>query len=342
MALIPITFDADDTTNVKKGKVRGQDLAAFLSISMPREAGILDMLGDDPCGQYGGINIASGYATLTLHQGYINIFGRCIYIEEGTQVQIALPESGTVNGTFGIRINLAQGGSSEVTWFTKTTTLQMDNLLNNTTTGIYEFKLYNYTATATSLTLKEKTSEIIENINDYLNGDNFVTQNVGDYSNKLATTKFVKNEISQGMGNIKLNIDLEIRFNDKIFLSNLNGLGTFTRLNNNRYIWQGFLIGDQSNTGAALTGAGNKIYTKLTNNSLIEGNRVSIVPADSSYGVLLWFDIDQNRISTFVDCNKLMSTDGAKVMFSETRKDKSFAGASFAFNAVTLVLEKEA
>ena len=122
--MIPITFNKDDLNNVKKGNVRGQDLASFLSISMPKEAGVLDIF-DDPCG-YVQITPTTGYATVTMKKGYVNIFGRCIYVEQGEQVQIALPENGSVTGTFGIRVNLGESGANEVTWFTKTTTLRQE------------------------------------------------------------------------------------------------------------------------------------------------------------------------------------------------------------------------
>ena len=164
--MIPITFNKDDLNNVKKGNVRGQDLASFLSISMPKEAGVLDIF-DDPCG-YVQITPTTGYATVTMKKGYVNIFGRCIYVEQGEQVQIALPENGSVTGTFGIRVNLGESGANEVTWFTKTTTLRQDNILNNEISGIYEFALYNYTATTSALTLT-KVATVISNLSVTLN-----------------------------------------------------------------------------------------------------------------------------------------------------------------------------
>lgn len=195
--MIPITFNKDDLNNVKKGNVRGQDLASFLSISMPKRAGVLDIF-DDPCG-YVQITPTTGYAIVTMKKGYINIYGRCIYVEQNEQVQIALPTSGTVTGTFGIRINLGETGANEVAWFTKTTTLQQDNILNNEITGIYEFALYNYTATSSGLTLT-KIATVIQNIDDYLKGANFTTPATSDNSTKLATTEFVDNKITSRLG----------------------------------------------------------------------------------------------------------------------------------------------
>lgn len=195
--MIPITFNKDDLNNVKKGNVRGQDLASFLSISMPKRAGVLDIF-DDPCG-YVQIVPSTGHATITMKKGYINIYGRCIYIEQGEQVQIALPDSGSVTGIFGIRIDLGETGANEVAWFTKSTTLQQDDILNNEITGIYEFALYNYTATTTGLTLT-KVAPVIQNIDDYLKGANFTTPLTSDKSTKIATTEFVDNKITSRLG----------------------------------------------------------------------------------------------------------------------------------------------
>lgn len=189
--MIPITFNKNDANNLKKGNIRGQDLASYLSISMPKVAGILDIF-TNPVSITNNV-ISSGYTTLTLNKGYVNIYGRCIYIEQGEQVQVRLPTSGTTNGIFGIRVNLGQTGSNEVEWFTSTTNLQQDNLLNNEIDGIYEFGIYRYTATTNSFILGEKIAPIIQNINDYMQGSNFITQPLNDSSDKIATTQFVKN-----------------------------------------------------------------------------------------------------------------------------------------------------
>ena len=204
MALIPITFNADDASNEKKGKIKGQDLAMALLAGMSNKVGVLNVL-ENACQQYGAINVSTGYATITLHAGYIVIFGRLIYIEEGTQVQVALPQSGTVTGSFGIRINLSESGGNEVTWFTKTDLLQTDDLSKNVATGIYEFRLYTYSATPSGLSLSAFTNERIYLMNDYLKMDAFETAPNEDNSGKLATTRFVQNLIEIFRNNINYN-----------------------------------------------------------------------------------------------------------------------------------------
>lgn len=193
--MIPITFNADDLNNEKKGNIRPQDLASYLSIGMTKRAGVLDIF-ENPCTAY-QTNYFTGYATLTMHKGYINIYGRCIYVEEGEQVQVQLPnDNNTVTGVFGVRINLGETGANEVTWFTKTTALRQDDLLNNETGGIYEFALYNYTATSSNIQLTYIAPKI-EFLTDYLNGANFTTKPNTDNTNSIATTAFVQSLISQ-------------------------------------------------------------------------------------------------------------------------------------------------
>lgn len=191
MALIPIFFKADDINNVKKGHLRSQDLASFLSLMTLKKVGILDMLGSNPCGLKTDISVSSNFATITLNAGYISILGRLIYIEDGTTVEITLPNE-TQTGSFGIRVNLSESGSAECSWFTKTGNLQTDNIVDNPT-GIYEFRLYDYTATANSLTFTNKTVEKIPHLETFMNSESFATLPLDTTSNLgfIATTEYV-------------------------------------------------------------------------------------------------------------------------------------------------------
>lgn len=194
MALIPITFNKDDTNNDKKGIVRAKDLAYAINMCTTTDVGVLDLFNNS-CEQYGAINISAGYASLTLHAGYITIYGRLIYIEENTQIQIPLPTT-NVTGYLGIRIDLAQVGSNEVTWFATSDNLRTDDLSkDNSEVGVYEFALYSYSANSTNFTLNKFVAPKILKIKDYMQGNNFVTQENTDNSNKIATTAFVKNVI---------------------------------------------------------------------------------------------------------------------------------------------------
>lgn len=196
MALIPISFKADVEDN-QKGNIRAEDLSALLAFLNPATAGVLKISTDNSDCSYNGTPLIVGNtAQVTFRKGYIVIYGRIIYIEEGTQVSFNLPTSGNVSGVFGVKINLAEDGLNEVTWFQKTTSVQTDNLLNNTDSGVYEFVLYKYTATPTTFIIGDKTSQIINNIKDA----DFITQSISDSSNKVATTSFTQNLINSKIG----------------------------------------------------------------------------------------------------------------------------------------------
>lgn len=198
--MIPITFNHDDSNNLKKGNVRGQDLSSVLSFAMSKQAGLLDVFGNDCSVTAVAQNTPTGYATLTFSKGYVCVFGRIIYIEENEQVQVALPtSSSSVTGTLGIRINLGETGGNEVTWFTKTTALITENILINQVNGIYEFALYNYTATNNSFTLGNKVAPTIQSLPDYMKSANFETQEITDNSKKIATTEFVNKVLANNM-----------------------------------------------------------------------------------------------------------------------------------------------
>lgn len=244
MALIPITFKADLGSDNAKGNLRAEDLSALFAFNYPNKAGILSITGTD-CEQFGNINVVGSTAQITFHKGYIIVYGKAIYIEEGTEVAFNLPSSGSVSGVLGVKINLAENGVNEVVWFQKTTTTQTDNLLQKPSTGVYEFVLYNYTATANTFVLGAKTTEIINNIDVYLATklkDYFTiqTHSTQSYDLTLKLTKFPNSSLvigeidgyllSRGNPSIVLNYLLPITNSNfypkeevKVFDSGANG-----------------------------------------------------------------------------------------------------------------------
>lgn len=190
MALVPISFKAD-VSGGQKGNVRAEDLSALFAFCYPDSAGILNISGQD-CSVNGTPTIVGSSAQVTFRKGYINIYGRLIYVEEGTQVAFTLPSSAT-SGILGVKINLSETGANEVTWFQKTTNAQTDDLLANSTSGVYEFVLYNYTATSTTFVIGSKTTQIINNIKDNIK---FATKPTADNSTSPANTEFVKNVLN--------------------------------------------------------------------------------------------------------------------------------------------------
>lgn len=162
MALIPMIYKADLGEDNPKGNIPAEALRALFSFLSEKKAGILKITGED-LSQIGAINVVGSTAQVTFRAGYVFIYGGLSYVEEGTQVAFNLPTSGTVNGVIGIKVNLAENEANEVTWFQKSTALQQDDL-NLNKAGIYEFPIYNYTATANTFTLTAKTGEVIEGV----------------------------------------------------------------------------------------------------------------------------------------------------------------------------------
>lgn len=168
MSLIPITFKADGgETFAKKGKVRAEDLSALFAFSLSNKTGVLNLLGK--CNQY-NVMISSGVANISLHSGYVSICGRLIYVDEATTVQITLPASGSISGSFGIKVNLANSGDAEVEWYAKDRTngLIQEDLNENPASGVYEFELYQYNATNNNFTFTQKTATEISTAYDML------------------------------------------------------------------------------------------------------------------------------------------------------------------------------
>ena len=195
MALIPVIFNADDSANTLKGKVTPENLSSFLGVLQTRTAGILDLF-ENPIGVTTIVdNTPVGKSTITFREGYISVMGRLIYVQPNTQCQFTLPVAGTETGSFGIQIDLASTGANEVTWFKSTSTLRTDDIASNSATGVYQFRLYDYTATTSGVTLSNKTTEVISSIAEFLQGPNFETKPLGTADRSVATTEFVANTI---------------------------------------------------------------------------------------------------------------------------------------------------
>lgn len=238
MALIPVIFNADDNANSLKGKVTPENLSSFLGILQTREAGILDLF-ENPIGVTTIVdNTPVGKSTITFREGYISVMGRLIYVQPNTQCQFTLPVAGTETGSFGIQIDLSNTGANEVTWFKSTSTLRTDDIISNSATGVYQFRLYDYTATTSGVTLSNKTTEVIKKMADFLQGPNFETKPVGTRNRSVATTEFVQEAVAESSG-ISL---LATLFTE----TQAQGTHTWTGAGilikeKNRYIWQGNL-----------------------------------------------------------------------------------------------------
>ena len=137
MALRKITFDGATVSSKDDA-----DINYHLFNLLP--AGIIKGLGSS-------VSVSAGNNTITFGAGYLQIYGRRIYMEANTQVAVTL--DGTRNGYVIVDLNLAQNELllSKVEVASGWPTLIQNNL--STTVGRYQFPIAKYTKTATSLTL---------------------------------------------------------------------------------------------------------------------------------------------------------------------------------------------
>ena len=202
MALRPIIFKEDDEINSKKGNILPEDFSAYFSLLTGKQVGILDVLktGTLPCTYSDIDNSVVGQTTITFNAGYISVYGRLVYIEGGTKFTFNTPVAG--KGYLCLRIDLSAVGSTEceMVLIPASSGLQTATSLVEDNTASYEFRLYDYNSTGSSVTLSNPTNEKIVNLKDYLNGANFTTQATTDEGNNLATTLFVKNKITDVLG----------------------------------------------------------------------------------------------------------------------------------------------
>lgn len=188
MALKPMIYKADLGEDNPKGVLPAEALRTLLSFLGEKKVGILNITGED-VSQIGTINVVGSTAQVTFRAGYVLIYGGLSYVEEGTTMAFNLPSSGTVNGVIGIKVNLAENGANEVTWFQKSTGLQQDDL-NANKVGVYEFPIYNYTATANTFVLGEKTTEVIDGLGNDL--DKYFRTGTATYTSGGLTLKLKK------------------------------------------------------------------------------------------------------------------------------------------------------
>ncbi len=286
MSLIAKTFKADLGEENQKGILTPEDMGAAFACLFPKKAGVLKVTGTD-CQAFGNVNVVGSTAQVTFHGGHIAIFGRLVYIEEGTQVAFNIPSTGTVNGVLGVKINLAESGANEVSWFQKTTTAQTDDLVAKFTNGVYEFVLYNYTATATTFTLGAFTTEIIERWADILP--------------TLATINYVNNQnavkaITLTTGSMSFN---GTTYNGMSF----TGFGNMIYdAENGKKYWRGDLIGTREPSGSTTPELEKLELLYLSSPNI---KIVSIV----SGGILSYSDLQIDYAGIMTDFEKLAQAD---------------------------------
>lgn len=173
MAFIPIHAKAD-IPNSKKGKITPAQASQLNAWCLASKTGILDCLGK--CETETLIyNATDQIAEIVFNSGYIVICGRLVECEQGTKVTVETPVSGEIEGKIIARYSLGFAQEGEFVVTTKTGPLIQENLNSDEKklSGVYEFELYSYTATPTSVTLKRENVEYIPDLGGKLN--DFIT-----------------------------------------------------------------------------------------------------------------------------------------------------------------------
>lgn len=162
MSFIAIDAKAD-VANSKKGKLTPAQHAQLNAWCLAGKTGILDW-GDKCVSTAASYSVSDGAATVIFKKGYLVICGRLVECEANTQVAVSAPISGSVNGKIILRYNLSNSGNDEFVVTTTTSALTQQDLNDNPLTGVYEFELYSYTATPSTVTLLRTNTDYIPDI----------------------------------------------------------------------------------------------------------------------------------------------------------------------------------
>jgi len=157
MAFIPIDAKAD-IQGSKKGKLTPAQHAQLNTYFLTNKTGILDCLGK--CEATAGIySIVNDEATVVFNKGYVVVYGRIVECEAGTSVTINTKNM--PQGKIVLRFDLASNKENEVFVTTKNGTLDKEDLNENPITGKYDFVLYEYSTSGSSLILKDRTEQYV-------------------------------------------------------------------------------------------------------------------------------------------------------------------------------------
>ena len=157
---IPINAKAD-ISGSKKGKLTPEQNAQVNAWCLTQQTGIFDVLGK--CQAENSVYTATNnVANIVFKSGFISICGRIVECEAGTNISVITPANGEASGKIIARYNLGGIKEEEFVVTTTTSALVQQNLYENPQTGIYEFELYSYIATPTSVTLTRNNTNYIK------------------------------------------------------------------------------------------------------------------------------------------------------------------------------------
>lgn len=164
MAFIPIDAKAD-ILGSKKGKITPAQHAQVNAWCLAKKTGILDCLGKCTA-KANSYTVIDGVANVVFNSGYVVICGRLVECEEGTTVAVNAPTTGTVSGRILIVFNLGGAGEEEFKVIARqgTSALKQEDLNTKSKDGVYEFELYRYTATYSSITLSRTDTNYVPDL----------------------------------------------------------------------------------------------------------------------------------------------------------------------------------
>lgn len=189
-----------DIQGSKKGKLTPAQNAQVNAWCLASKTGIFDFGGK--CLASSSSFVASNNeATIDFHNGFVAICGRIIECEEGTQVKVVTPTTGTINGKIILRYDLAANGANEFVVTTTTAALVQQDLNENPITGVYEFELYSYTATPTSVTLVRNNTDYIPDIGGKLSQFmSEITSEINSIEQRLTDLGFRRGSVMMAVG----------------------------------------------------------------------------------------------------------------------------------------------
>lgn len=152
-----------DIQGSKKGKLTPAQNAQVNAWCLASKTGIFDFGGKCEASSLSFV-ASNNEATIDFRNGFVAICGRIIECEEGTQVKVVTPTTGTINGKIILRYDLSANGANEFTVTTTNAELIQQDLNENPITGVYEFELYSYTATPTNVALIRNNTDYIPDI----------------------------------------------------------------------------------------------------------------------------------------------------------------------------------
>lgn len=169
---IPIHAKAD-IVGEKKGKITPAQASQLNAWCLASKTGILDIYNNttkeyERCEATAtSYSISNNVATIVLNKGYIVICGRLVEVEKNTRIDI--DTSANPSGKIILSFNLSSSGREEFKVEVVNRNLRQYDLNENPISGVYEFELYSYSTTGSTLTLTRSNNNYIPDIGGKLN-----------------------------------------------------------------------------------------------------------------------------------------------------------------------------